>query len=49
VCPTDWQEVQVSTALPPGKKASAVVVNVIAEAMGGTVWIDDIRLVKIPK
>ena len=49
VCPTDWQEVQVTSPLPPGKKATAVGVNVIAEAMGGTVWIDDIRLIKIPK
>lgn len=49
VSPTDWQEAQVTASLPPGQKASKVRVNLIFDAMGGSAWIDDIRLVKVPK
>ena len=49
VSPTDWQEAQVTASLPPGQKASKVAVNLLFDAMGGTVWVDDIRLIKVPK
>jgi hypothetical protein len=49
VSPTEWQEAQVTAPLPPGKKASKVAVNLLFDAAGGTVWVDDIRLIKVPK
>lgn len=49
ISPTDWQEAEVTAAIPPGQKASKVGVNLLVDAMGGTVWVDDIRLVKVPK
>lgn len=49
ISPTDWQEAQVTASLPPGQKVSKVGVNLLFDAMGGTVWVDDIRLVKVPK
>jgi hypothetical protein len=49
VSPADWQDTEVKATLPPGQKASKVKVNVIFDALGGSAWIDDIRLIKVPK
>jgi hypothetical protein len=45
---TDWTELSTSVVIQPGQKPDSVNLNLVVNGVG-TVWVDDIHLVKAPR
>ena len=44
---TDWKKLETPFFLQPGQKAEKVTINIVINGKG-TVWVDDVRLLKAP-